>query len=304
MRKPLSVLIAGLLCLIFLCACSQKSDETKTTGIYESTSSASSQTTLADRTQTTGDGLSSETASAPAASDAGTEAQTNSGTLPSTPAEIVRFINDAANRVKQTKPGYTFSSRAGTDKKNVVVSDNVPFHSFIASFAASAINSAKKDNITVAKGASHDDFPVKGQPWASKIDETALISATLNQAGDYYEIKLKFKDEKLASLPAKNNSTNHGKAFSLLLDEDFRKEFGGFNTKFMGIDIRVDNQKFEPTYSGSTIKCKTDKAGNMVSAVYYLNTSSDVEMLVTVNGKETLIKIKLAYSMTETYTIG
>lgn len=303
MRKPLSVLIAGLLCLIFLCACSQKGDEMQTTGASEPISSVS-QTTAAEHTQTTRESLSSETAAPSETSDAGTAGQTGSGTIPSTPAEIVRFFNEAANRVKQARPGYTVTFKAGADKNNITVSDNVPFHSFIASSAASAVNSSKKEPVTVAKGVSHDDFPVKGQPWASTLDPAALVSAVLNEKGAYYEIKLKFKDEKLQSLPSKNNTAAHGKAFSLLLDEDFRKEFGGFNTKFMGINIRVDNQKFEPTYQGSTITCKIDKAGNMLSAVYYLNTSSDVEMLVKVNSKDHLIGIKLAYSMTETYTFG
>ena len=278
---------------------------------------ADGQTTMADSSvagaNTTGNAeptgeTAVETLTQASQSEQTTDLSATAATAPltslSTKAEIVSLFNEAANRVKQTKPGYTFSSRASMDKNDVTVSDNVPFRSFIASFAASAVNSAKKDPVTVAKGASHDDFPVKGQPLASKIDETALTTATINQTGDYNEIELKFKDEKLPSLPEKNNQTAHGKAFSLLLVEDFRKEFGGFNTKFMGINIRVDNQKFEPTYSGSSIKCKIDKAGNMVSAVYYLNTTSDVDMLVKVNSKEHLIGIKLTYSMTETYSFG
>lgn len=298
--KSITIIVL-IVSLMLLCACKPE-DDAITTVEFSSVSGIN--------TTVNPDNTGEATTGTAATTNAGEETTAVSTTGPtlslsplSTTAEIVSFFNAAANKVKQEKPGYTFTSKANADKKNIAVSDNVPFHSMIASFAASSINSAKKDAVTISKGASHDDFPVKGQNWASKLDATALTSASLKENGNYYEIELKFKDEKLPALPEKNNTSAHGKAFSLLMNEDFHSEFGGFNTKFMGINIRVDNQKFEPTYKGSTIKCKIDKAGNMVSAVYYLNTSSDVDMLVKVNKKDYLIGIKLEYSMTETYTI-
>lgn len=290
--KAAGVILIAIIFLL-LCACAR--------GGAEQTTGPSEQYTTTPAT--TGEAATENQTAAPAGETTTAAAGTAAPLTPLSPkADIVSLFNEAANRVKQTKPGYTFSSTAGADKKNITVSDNVPFHSFIASFAASFINSAKKEPVTVAKGENHNDFPVKGQPWASRLDPAALTGAVLNDNGMYYEIELQFKDEKLSALPAKNNNSAHGKAFTLLLDEDFRKEFGGFNTKFMGINIHVENQNFEPAYSGSSIRCKIDKAGNMLSAVYFLNTVSDVDMMVEVNSKDYLIGIKLEYSMTETYT--
>ncbi|MEI6579365.1 MAG: hypothetical protein WCN92_07855 [Eubacteriales bacterium] len=221
---------------------------------------------------------------------------------PFTTAEIVSYFNTAANMVKIKKPGYKSSSKAQTQEKNITLSSNVPLHSFISKFIASKINSTKAEVVIVNKGASHKNFPVKGQNWASKLEPSALKSASLVTNGAFYEIELNFNDEKLSALVDNPATTAHGKAFSLLLNKDFRSAFGGFDVNLPGIKVRADNQKFAPHYHDSYIKCKVEKSsGKMINATYYLNTFSDVEMLITVNSKETIIGIKMEYAVTEEY---
>jgi hypothetical protein len=219
-------------------------------------------------------------------------------------SEIVSMFNRAANQVKVEKPGYKFTMKPKIDENKIIISENIPFRSFITKFIASAINKSSQDTIEVKKDTDHNDFPVKGFAWASKLEPEALAGATSTDKGNYYELELRFKEEKLPALPENPETTEHGKAFSLLTSQDFKKSFGGFNVKLPGLSVDVSNEKFAPTYTGSYIRCKIDKAAlSMLSATYYLNTVSEVDMAVKVNKQIYKIGLKMEYSVTEEYII-
>jgi hypothetical protein len=299
MRKAIVVLFAMILCVWLLSSCNSKDNTTAVT-----TSDAYS-TVSSGKTAQTGTTANAESTAQQFTSAVSISAEeTTVNAQPSTTAEIVSLFNKAANRVKLTKPGYQFTTKANADEKNIIISQNVPLHSFISKFIASKINSTKADLVTVKKGENHDAYPVKGETWASKLEATALKSASCADKGSCFEIVLKFNDEKLKALPDNPETTAHGKAFSLLLSKDFTNAFGGFDVNLLGLKVGVENQKFEPTYRGSYIKCKIDKAGNMMNALYYLNTYSIVDMLVTVNSKDYIIGITMVYSVTEEYTFN
>jgi hypothetical protein len=290
-KKRLVFICFTALSFAFLCACTNKDGKDETTAAVaetvtaaeESGASAEMITTQADTTASSA--LPNET--------------------PATPAEIVDYFNLAANRVKSDKPGYTFTMTPKTEESKITISENVPFRDFIAKFIVSAINKSSKEPVTIEKGSTHDEFPAKGHSWASKLVPAALSGATCTDKGGYYEIELKFREEKLSALPDEPETTMHGKAFSLLTNQDFRQAFGGFDVKLPGLKINVGNEKFVPAYKGCYIQCKIEKStGSMMSAVYYLNTYSAVDTMVLVNKKTTMIGIKMEYSVTEEYKFG
>ena len=233
--------------------------------------------------------------SAPATTSASPE-----DTAPATVAEIVACFNEAANKIKQEKPGYRFSIASATDRDKMTIDADIPFKSFITFFIANGIN--KETKSTVSRGESHNDFPVKGQAIASKLEADAIISASCMQTGDFYIIDLRFKDEKLTGLPEKPFGCRHGKAFSLILASDFTNAFGGINIRMPGFNIKVENKKFVPTYTGSIITCSINASSRrMTQAQYFLNTLCVVETQIDVNKKIYPMTVTFEYSVTESY---
>lgn len=298
MRKQTLVFLVMTLLLLLLCACTPKVSPSTTAPAEQTTNSstvADEQTQIVE-TQA----VSEESTSAVSA----TTAQPENAAASFTKAEIVEMFNAAANKVKREKPGYVFTTKSNANEKNIVLPDSIPFRDAISKFIASKINETSKDPVTIGKGANHNDFPVKEQTWASKLEPSALKSATCLDKSDYYEIELKFKNERLTALPNIPEQTTHGKAFSVLLDKEFRASFGGFEANLLVVKVSVENKKFEPEYKDSTIKCKVDKAGNMQTATYYLNTASYVEMDVHAGNKNFVLDIQMEYSVTDEYVFN
>lgn len=298
MRKQTFVILVMTLLLLLLCACTPKDSPSTTAPATQTTNSstvADEQTQIVE-TQA----ILEESTSA----DSATSVPPENSEMSFTKAEIVALFNAAANKVKREKPGYVFTTKSNANEKNIVLPDNIPFRSAISKFIASKINETSKEPVTVDKGANHNGFPVKEQTWASKLDPSALKNATCVDKGDFYEIELKFKNEKLTALPNIPEQTAHGKAFSVLLDKEFRASFGGFEANLLVIKVSVENTKFEPEYKDSTIKCKVDKAGNMQTATYYLNTASYVEMDANAGNKNFVLDIQMEYSVTDEYVFN
>lgn len=299
MKKALCI-FAATICMLFLmssCITSVPEPETTASG----TSETSNSETSSSQTETSSDESDAVTTEEP------TQASTTAAVAPDpaemTIPEILQLFTLAASRVKTDKPGYTFTSKAHTEKGSIAITDNVPFHGFISDYVASAINKSETQEAKVSKGADHTDFPVKGQSWGSRPNLSALKKATAKDVGDAYELEFVFRDEQLRALPDNPMLTVHGKSFNLLSNQEFRDAFGGFNIRFLGINVRVDVERFEPLYTGSYIRCKINKAdGRLLFAEYYLNTDADIETVVRVNKKEYVIGIRLEYSVSETYT--
>mgnify|MGYP001216220706 CR=1 FL=1 len=312
-RKTFVPVILSLICFSFFCSCSANEKKAATTA---NESSESTIVHTAAETSGTTVKAARETTDAFTVSAGSTETtiqkQTESSVLqtsvvapaseiPGTTAEIVKYFNKAANKVKTEKPGYKFIQTPQTGEDKISIFENLPFHGFITKFAVDAINRSSKETV-VEKGASHNDYPVKNQDTSSRLEPEALKNAECVNNGRYDEIILNFRDEALTALPDTPETTMHGKAFNLLTGEEFKRSFGGFDVKLPGLKINITNDKFEPTYTGSFIKCKIDKlTGSMIYAVYCLNTYSDIDMAVHVNNKTEIINIKMEYSVTDEY---
>lgn len=313
MRKTVIIVFITITLLSGFCSCSVKERATETTA-NESVASTAASSAAGSTTSAKGSdaGTAADTTVYGNTTDKTVQEQTTvavTGTssvssevkVPGTPAEIVHYFNAAANKVKTEKPGYRFTQTPHTDINKISISENIPLHSFISKFIVSAINKSNKEAVVVG-GSSHNDFPVKEKGWASKLEPEALTAAAFTDKGSYYEIEMTFREEKLSALPDNPEKTAHGKVFSLLTNKEFRQAFGGFDMKLPGLKVNIINEKFEPTYRGSSIKCKIDKqSGSMINAVYYLNTYSEVDMGIHVNNKNETIGIKMEYSVTDEY---
>ncbi|HOU10405.1 MAG TPA: hypothetical protein PLD68_06870 [Clostridiales bacterium] len=273
----------------------ERSTAAETSGVTVETGTQPSQSTPAATATTVQESSNAATTSAPA-----TTAVSPENTTPATVEEIVACFNEAANKIKQEKPGYRFSVESATDRDSMAIDAEIPFKGFITRFIASGIN--KETKSTVSRGNSHNDFPVKGQSVASKLKADAIKSASCMLTGDYYVIELHFKDEKLNTLPEKPFGCRHGNAFSVILASDFANAFGGIHINMPGFKVQVENKKFAPTYTGSIITCSIRVSGmRMTQAKYFLNSLCVVETEIDVNRKIYPMVITFNYSVTESY---
>lgn len=230
-----------------------------------------------------------ETTAADATTVAGETTTAAEKKAPATKEEIVAYFNTAANAVKTDKPGYSKT----TDN---VIGDITSSNSLIESLAGKVVPMfpTEGDPETVAKGASHNNFPVKGKSWSSKLEASSVKSATCKESGKFYEIEIKLVDEKLNDLPSDPGATKHGKAMTVLAAPEVYEQ----TDKIPSFLVKI--QSFKPSYTGSYIKCKINaETGKMVSATYYFATVASVDAKV-VGGSLTAT---VPFAIKETFTI-
>lgn len=208
---------------------------------------------------------------------------------PTTMEEIVAYYNAAANKVRKDKPGFTKVNQAEIGE---ITSPSSTIQGIAKAVIPMFSGAQKPTTTTVNKGGS-GDFPVKGQSYGSKLQASYLSSATCKDKGSYYEITMKFKDEKLADLPADPAKTRHGSAMNVLSAAEVYDQ----TDKFKSI---VKVTKFAPTYSGSYIECTIDKAtGNMKSVTFYFRTIANVVAKPLVG----TIEASVPFAIRDTYTL-
>jgi len=184
--------------------------------------------------------------------------------IPSTVAEIVTYYNDAANKVKNAKPGYSF-----TEQTNI----NSIFGGaqWLVNIVNRAITDETPQAATIAKGANHNDFAVPGKDWASKLNASAVQSATCTEKGGVYEIRINMKREVKPDLPRNVEDHQHGRAFKVY-------NAGMIYGVMAGYENLGAITKFAPTYRDCYIVCTIDKTtGDMKTAQYYLTFDAEIE---------------------------
>jgi hypothetical protein len=182
---------------------------------------------------------------------------------PSTKAEIVAYFNAAANKVKTDKPGMSWKDHT------IIYKDQVQCESrMLNSIAPSVIGmfestySGWSEHDPAAKGGSHNEFPVSGKDWASKLDANAVSSATCKDNGSTYSIRINMKDETMSQLPADPTTTAHGKVMRVFSRQEIAD--GIASAKVINVP------SFGADYAGSYIDCTVDKAtGRVKSATYF-----------------------------------
>ena len=205
--------------------------------------------------------------------------------IPSTPAEVVAAFNNAANAVKADKPGYKKTEH------NII--DDIKTGTKLDSMIPGIVKAFPTEgpSANVAKGASHNDFPVAGGKTALTVG--MVKSATAKAAGNgSYTIAIYMKDEKLASLPTNPAATNHGKAFNVLSKAVVDEQVASIPL--------VSISKFQPTYSGSYVKATINADGKMVKAEYLFYTKA----ILAVKAIGLKLDVYVPFGVQQNYTIN
>ena len=201
-----------------------------------------------------------------------TEAPTTLAGKPSTKAEIVAYYNTAVKKVKADKPGFVMNDRTHIDDQQIWISS-----SLLDAIAPGIIRMAKgawsnwSDDRVTAKGASHDKFP----PLAD-IQDSWIKSATCTESGNNYVIRINLVDERVATLPADNKSTMHGKVMDNGVHTTGSIQEGAS-------DVGVNISKWDAQYRGSYINATINKTtGAIVSVIYYVDSLVSVTVKVPI----------------------
>ena len=205
---------------------------------------------------------------------------------PSTTAEIVALFNNAANAVKADKPGY---SKTEDNVIGTITSSSNLINKLIKMIVPMFPTEGPSAN--VAKGTSHNAFPVQGGKTA--LTAGMVAKATCTKSGNNYNIRIDMKDEKLATLPTNPAATNHGKVFNVLSKGEVDAQLESFKS------IAQVN-KFQPTYHGSYVTCTINATtGKMTKAVYYFSTHAILDGKA--RGKQ--LTVYVPFAVKQTYTI-
>lgn len=175
--------------------------------------------------------------------------------IPSTIAEAVELFNSTANRVKTEKPTVY-------QTKDYFQVSNVLFGKTDMTSILSRLNrddSSKKEILPV-------EFPVGGETWSSKLQPSAVQSASCTDAGDTLNLTITLKQE--SGVPLRGQS-NHGSCFSIPGDFDF------LNFDISGIKIG----ELTLTYSGCSINCSIEKStGRLLQADYHIHAEGSLQL--------------------------
>lgn len=210
---------------------------------------------------------SGDTTEAPA-TEAPTQAPAENTGAPTTPAEILAYFNESANKIKTNATSVT---RNWED----LHADNeyLEVPSALESIGKTLMGTFLKKDETPITWASKDEiianYPVKTQTFVSNATEADISEATCTDDGTYYNITLKFKE---CTDPQGSGCAS---AFNVINPDEV----------YAAASVV---QNFSCRYYDAKIEAKVDKAtGNMVAATYTLPIVMQVtaKVLVTLDAQ-------------------
>ena len=191
-------------------------------------------------------------------------------TKPTTQAEIIAYANTAMDKVRADKPGYSFTERTIIDDSKMTSSSGL-----IKTLGPPIIRFAKgmwgswTDPSVKAKGADHNGVIPK-----VALQDGWVKSATINESGANYVIKITLKDERVATLPVDEKSTTIGK-----IAMAHTKGSIADGAAQAGVTIN----EFDALYTGCYIDLTIDKAtGTVKKITAYTNAQISVEAKLAV----------------------
>lgn len=190
---------------------------------------------------------------------------------PQTVAEIVAFYNQAANRVKTSRPGYSFTARTTIDDSRI----EVPwaFRSIAPGIIRLTQNiwGAWSEPEVVAPGADHNAFFAEGQSWSSRLQPGWVQSATLQQVGQEYHIRIAMRDEQVSVLPQDGTSTRHGQVMAVFTQADVMDGV----ENLPGIDVLA----WDALYSGSYLQARVcSRTHNLLHVRFFVNSIAHTQI--------------------------
>ena len=183
-----------------------------------------------------------------------TEAETTTG-VPKGKAEIIKYVNEVMNKVRETKPGYSFTEITHIDDKSITSSNGA-----IRTIAKGAVSISKgiwskwTDPKVKKAGDDHDGV-------APKVDLTSSMvkSASCNDSGGVYTIRISLVDERAPVLPEKESDLMHGRVISAMTKSQIEDGAGNIP----GLTIN----KCDILYTGSYIQMTVNKATGLPTKI-------------------------------------
>ena len=214
-----------------------------------------------------------------------TQTATAAQATPSTTAEIVAFYNDAANRVKTQRLGFSHIERTIIDESRIEANRALSTVLPMAIRTSQSTWGSFTDPVVVAPGANHNSFPAEGQSWSSRLRPEWVQSATITRQGNDYHIRIVLRDERVPELPRDATTTRHGQVMPIYTHDEIMEGV----ERIPGVGI----QRWDATYTGSYVEATICRqTGNMKRARFFAN--SQVELTVRAVGLTTSASLPLA----------
>lgn len=193
--------------------------------------------------------------------------------MPTTTKEIVEYYSKSANQVKVDKPGFTCTDIPAVGE---IKCDGL--QSLVNSIKSAAMKTVKPTTIEAKKGQDHTKFSVVGETWGSKLDPNFVKKATCTKSGNFYNIHIELKDEKLSELPLNHDDCQTGKGISILTGKQM-------NEALSNIPI-LKVTRFASHFTGCYIDAKINiSTGKMVETTNCMNVIADIEANSILSGQ-------------------
>ena len=183
---------------------------------------------------------------------------------PSTKAEIVAYVNGMMTKVRAEKPGYSMQEITHIDGDGITSS-----RSGIKTLGKAFVSLSKSlwskwtDPNIKEKGADHGGVNPK-----TDLQESWVKSASCNESGSNYVIRVNIIDERVTKLPDNEKDTMHGKIM-------MAQTKGGIEDGAAQVGLKFS--KVELLYTGSYIELTVNKATGLPSKITaYTNYKMDM----------------------------
>ena len=183
---------------------------------------------------------------------------------PSTKAEIVAYVNGMMTKVRAEKPGYSMQEITHIDGDGITSSK-----SGIKTLAKGVVAISKgfwsKWSDPKAKGEGEDHGGVNPK---TDLQESWVKSASCNESGSNYVIRVNIIDERVTKLPDNEKDTMHGKIM-------MAQTKGGIEDGAAQVGLKFS--KVELLYTGSYIEMTVNRATGLPTKITaYTNYKMDM----------------------------
>ena len=209
------------------------------------------------------------TAEAPTADGETTTAEATTG-VPKSKADIIAYVNEVMAKVREDKPGYSFTEITHIDDKNIKSSNGA-----IRTLAKGVVAISKgfwskwTDPKAKEKGGDHGGVNPKAELTASMVK-----SASCTDNGSTYQIRINIVDERVTKLPDNEKDTMHGRIM-------MAQTKGGIEDGASKVGVKFS--KAEILYTGSYIELTVNKTTGLPKKITAY-TGYNLDMIVEMFG--------------------
>ncbi len=190
--------------------------------------------------------------------------------VPKTKAEVITYLNEALNAVKEERPGL----------KKVYERDAAGDISGLPGWLSNIIR--QNETKTYRKGTDYTDiFPAAGYSWSSRLREIDVKDFSITQDGKYYNIRVDLGNE---TNPTPGETSSYGRCMSVVTVSSAESIPG----------IKNVSMNYHNGYVIARVNSETNR---VVSCEF--SAAADVQATVTIIGKISVSNIVSTESFTD-----